>query len=67
MNKSSPSDYHLARGGSKPLKLVLRAQSGEARPGYGGKGIENNSQRRHFLSPFHRCIDNSGIIPVCPY
>jgi hypothetical protein len=30
MNKSSPSDYQLAHGGSKPLKLGVRAQSGEA-------------------------------------
>ena len=30
MNKSSPSDYRLAHGGSKPLKLEVRPQSGEA-------------------------------------
>jgi hypothetical protein len=30
MSKSSPSDYQLAHGGSKPLKLGVRAQSGEA-------------------------------------
>ena len=30
MNKSSPPDYQLARGGSKPLKLEVRVWSGEA-------------------------------------
>jgi hypothetical protein len=61
MNKSSPSDYQLAHGGPKPLKLGGKSPKRRGpQLGCGGKGAENSSQRHRFLPSFHRYIDNSG-------